>query len=194
MPQFKVKTSLTVYCAVSNCHYGPQFMTGHSTCAELFVYFINQLKERRCDTADTSSPMFLVLDGKLFLGCPKFSRRHLFSLRHLLTYILGHSAHTAIVHGVEATITSAPWKVFFNPKGSSWYNAAETLISVTKAQISKSFALKEQDITTKQEFTDLVEEELEKVSDKYTPSRLIHSIVPELQQEITRYQKRYLNR
>ena len=91
------------------------------------------------------------------------------------------------MHGVEATITSAPWKVWFAPKGSSYYNAAETLISVTKAQISKAFALLDRDITTVAEFYQLVEDELEKVSDKYTPSNLIHSIVPELQQEITRY-------
>ena len=67
MPQFKVHTSLTVYCGVSNVHFGPQFMTGHSTCAELFVYFINQLKDRRCDSRDPSKPIHLILDGKNFL-------------------------------------------------------------------------------------------------------------------------------
>ena len=102
---------------------------------------------------------------------------------------VGHAAHRAISFGVKAKLLKHPWKVFYNPKGSSWFNAAETLISVMKNRLSKAFALTLRDISTKEEFRELIEQELSKMVNDYIGNEMIHAVVPELQQEIERYGK-----
>ena len=97
---------------------------------------------------------------------------------------IGHAAHTAISFGVQAKLSQHPWKVFYNPKGSSWFNAAETLISVMKNRLSKAFALTSRDVKTKEEFRDLIEEELKHMVVELKNNTIIHAVVPELQQEV----------
>ena len=91
----------------------------------------------------------------------------------------------------EAKLLKHPWKVFYNPKGSSWFNAAETLISVMKNRLSKAFALTLRDISTKEEFRELIEYELSKMVIDYSGNEMINVVVPELQQEIERYGKKH---
>ena len=49
-----------------------------------------------------------------------------------------------------------------------------------KNRLSKSFALTTRNVTTKDEFRELVEEELQKMAIAYDTNEIIHAIVPEL--------------
>ena len=79
---------------------------------------------------------------------------------------------------------SKPHLVYFNPPGCSWYNAAEWCNSILKAHVAKAFATMKSDITNEAEIRSFIWLELEKVRKKLKGSRLIYSIVPELEKAL----------
>ena len=109
------------------------------------------------------------------------------------TLALGHPAHRSPYFGIEAMLTTEPWKVFFNPAGCSWFNSAETLIGIVKSQVQKAFALCPHDISQVDAYHEFLHEQLQLIASKYSRSNIMHSCVPELQKAIKQYQNQSSN-
>ena len=53
-------------------------------------------------------------------------------------------------------MTTPPFKVYFNPRGASWFNSVEWVNSYLKAHISKAFARNKLDVKSLEQFYKLL--------------------------------------
>ena len=172
LPQSSVSCSTTVYVAVGNVLAGPHFMFGRSTNSIDFRRFLEELRWSRTDSMDAD--YYLVLDGKFHPGST-----HKSSLcSH--PWPVGATSHRCKENNIEQIVRSPPIRVFFNPPGCSFYNSAETVISILKQSISKAFALRTADFASESQIRSFIWAELQKVKRQLRDSRVMYSCVPEL--------------